>query len=55
MGRYTVYTPDGPKRKYVYSRKYKEVERKLAEAHGDAARGIVFDAKGSTVGEFLAR
>jgi integrase len=55
MGRYTVQTPDGPKRKYIYDRKYKEVERKLAEARGDAARGVVFDAKGATVGEFLAR
>ncbi len=55
MGRYTVHTPDGPKRKYVYDRKYKEVERKLAEARGDAARGIVFDAEGATVSEFLAR
>jgi integrase len=50
---YTAQTPDGPKRKYIYGRKYGNVERRLAEAMGDAARGIVFDAKGVTVGEWL--
>ena len=55
MARYTVHTPDGPKRKLIYGRKYKEVERKLAEARGDTARGIVFDAEGVTVGAFLIR
>ncbi len=55
VGRYTVHTPDGPRRKTIYGRKYKEVEKKLAEARGDAARGIVFDAKGETVGEWLKR
>jgi len=55
VGRYTVHTPDGPKRKVIYGRKYKEVERKLAEARGDAARGIVFDAKGQTVEKWLGR
>ena len=40
MARYTVHTSDGPKRKVIYGRKYKEVEKKLAEARGDAARGI---------------
>jgi integrase len=55
MARYTVHTADGPKRKTIYGRKYSEVEKKLAEARGDAARGIVFDAKGQTVGEFLER
>ena len=55
MARYTVQTPDGPKRKTIYGRKYGDVERKLAEARGDAARGIVFDAKGVTIGEYLER
>jgi hypothetical protein len=32
MARYTIETPEGPKRKTIYGRKYKEVERKLAEA-----------------------
>src|SRR5829696_8633019 len=55
VGRYTVHTADGPKRKVIYGRKYKEVEKKLAEARGDAVRGIVFDAKGETLGTFLVR
>jgi integrase len=41
--------PRRPKRRYVYGRKYKEVERKLAAALGDAARGIVYEDEGTTV------
>src|ERR687890_1300271 len=55
MARYTVQTPDGPKRKTIYDRKYKEVEKKLAEARGDAARGLVFDADNLKLGEYLDR
>jgi integrase len=55
MTRYTVETPDGPKRKTVYGRKYKEVEKKLAEARGDAVRGLVFDADNLKLGEYLDR
>ena len=55
MARYTVHTPDGPKRKTIYDRKYREVERKLVEAMGDAARGIVFDDENMTVGEYMER
>ena len=51
MARYTVHTPQGPKRRANYGKTYKEVERKLAEARGDAARGLVFDAGNLTVGE----
>jgi hypothetical protein len=50
---YTVQPPDGPKRKYVYDWKYKVVERKPAEAMGDAARGLTNDAGTVTVGEYL--
>lgn len=50
---YTAHTPDGPKRKYIYGRKYRDVEKKLAEAMGNAARGIVFDAGKLAVGEWL--
>jgi hypothetical protein len=53
MARYTIQTPDGPKRKLIYGRKYKEVEKKLAEARGDAARGITYDAGSTTVGDYL--
>src|SRR5215212_8132441 len=55
MARYTIQTPDGPKRKVIYGRKYKEVEQKLSEARGDAARGIVYDNENMTVGEYLCR
>jgi integrase len=55
QGMYTAQTPDGPKRKYVYGRKYGEVQRKLTEAMGDAARGIVVDDKNLTVSEYLDR
>ncbi len=55
MARYTVHTPDGPKRKLIYGRKYKDVEKKLNEARGDAARGIVYDDENLMVGEYLDR
>src|SRR3712207_1875862 len=55
QGMYTAQTPDGPKRKYIYGRKYKEVERKLAEALGDAAKGIYFDDENMTVAGYMMR
>ena len=54
-GKYTVQTPSGTKRRTLYGRTRKEVAKKLAEAMGDASRGIVFDAEGLTVGEFVER
>jgi integrase len=53
MARYTVQTPDGRKRMTIYGRKHKEVERKLAEAMGDAAKGIVFDSDNVKLGKWL--
>jgi integrase len=53
QGTYTAQTPSGPKHKYIYGRKYGDVAQKLAEAMGDAARGVVFDAGTLTVGEWL--
>ncbi len=53
MGRYTVHTSDGPKRKLIYGRKYREVEKKLNEARANADRGLVFDADKLKVGEWL--
>src|ERR671920_1278969 len=55
QGMYMAQTPNGPKRKYVYGRKYKDVERKLAEAMGDAARGIYFDDENQTVAQYMER
>jgi len=52
---YTAQTPDGPKRKYIYGRKYKEVEQKLAEAMGYAAKGIIFDDENMSVSEYMTR
>jgi hypothetical protein len=39
-GMYTAQTPDGPKRKYIYGRKKKDVERRLAEVMGDAGHRV---------------
>ncbi len=55
MARYTVQTPDGPRRKTIYGRRYKDVEKKLAKARGDAAKGIIFDAGNLTVAEWVDR
>jgi integrase len=55
MARYTVPTPDAPKRRAIYGRQYKEVERKLAEARGDDAKGLDFDADNLKLGEYLKR
>ena len=55
QGTYTAQTSDGPKRKYIYGRKYKDVERKLAEAMGDAAKGLYFDDENQTVAQYMER
>lgn len=54
-GRYTVQTDDGPKRKVIYGRKYKDVEKKLNEDRANADKGFVFDTDNLTVGEYLDR
>ena len=51
VARYTVHTADGPKRKLIYGRKSKEVEKKLNEVRGDAGCGITYD-KGGYIFEF---
>jgi len=55
MARHTVQTPDGPKRKTIYGRKYNEVKRKRDLALGDAARGLVYDDENQTVGTYMTR
>lgn len=52
MARYTVHTSDGPKRKTIYGRKYRDVESKLNEARTNADKGLVFDTK-LKLGEWL--
>src|SRR5215213_1834358 len=54
QGMYTTQSPDGPKRKYIYGRRYKDVEKRLAEAMGDAARGIYCD-ENQTVAQYMER
>ena len=53
MARYTVQTPDGPRRKTIYGKKYKEVEKKLNEARANADKGLVFDADNLKAGEWM--
>jgi integrase len=53
MARYTVQTPDGPKRKTIYGSKYKDVEKKLNEARANADKGLVFDADNLKAGEWM--
>src|SRR5215217_1115060 len=53
QARITVQTPNGPKRKYIYGRKYNEVKRKRDLALGDAAKGVVFDANNIKIGEWM--
>ncbi len=53
MGRYTVHTPEGPKRRTIYGKKYKEVERKLNEARANTDKGLVFDADNLKTGEWM--
>ena len=53
MARYTAQTPDGPKRKTIYGKKYGEVEKKLNEARANADQGLVYDAAKLTTGEYL--
>jgi integrase len=55
MARYTIETPDGPKRMTIYGREYRDVEKQLAAAMGDAARGLVYDVGKLTTGEYLTR
>src|ERR687894_1532462 len=53
MARYTVHTPDGPKRRMIYGRKYREVEKKLNEARANSDKSLVFDADNLKAGEWM--
>ncbi len=54
-GRYTVHVETGPKQKSVYGKTRKEVSEKLTAAMSGRDKGLVFDAKGVKLGEFLER
>jgi integrase len=55
MARYTVHTPKGPRRKYLYGRTRKEVADELAKVLSDRVAGIVYDDENVTVEEYLDR
>jgi integrase len=55
MGRYTVYTANGPKQKTIYGKTRAEVAEKLTKAMADRDSGLVYDAGTLTVGEYLER
>ena len=55
MGRYTVQTPTGKKRKALYGKTRQEVAEKLTRAMADRDGGLVFDADNMKVGEYLER
>ncbi len=54
-GAYTVYTPEGPKRRYVTGKDRDEVREKLTKAMADRDGGLVFDAGNLTLGEYVER
>ncbi len=53
MGRYTVYTATGSKRRAVYGKTRQEVSEKLTKAMADRDGGLVYDAGSITVEEYL--
>jgi integrase len=55
MGRYTVQTPSGTKRKALYGKTRQEVAEKLTRAMADRDGGLVFDADNLKVGDYLER
>ena len=55
MARYTVHTPKGVRRKYLYGRTRKEVADELAKVLSDRVAGIVYDDENVTVEEYLDR
>ena len=55
MAQFTVYTANGRKRKTLYGKTRQEVATKLAKALSDREGGLVFDAEGLKLGEYLGR
>ncbi len=54
-GAYTVYTYEGPKRRYVTGKTREEVRQKLTRAMADRDGGYVFNDEGLTVEQYLTR
>jgi len=55
MGRYTVHTAAGPKRRAVYGKTRADVSAKLTRAMADRDGGLTFEAGKLTVGEYVDR
>ena len=55
VGQYTVDMLDGAKRRSVYGKNKKDVRARLTEAIANRDKGLVFDAEGLTVSEYLDR
>lgn len=55
MGRYTIQTVTGAKRKTIYGKTRQEVSEKLTRAMADRDGGLVFDADNLKLGEYLDR
>src|SRR3712207_6041141 len=53
MGRYTVQTATGPKRRVVYGRTRKEAHENLVKALADRDRGLVFQGENQRLSAFL--
>jgi integrase len=53
MGRYTVQTATGPKRRVVYGRTRKDAHEKLVKALADRDRGLVFQGENQKLATFL--
>ncbi len=53
MGRVVVETPDGPTRKTRYAKTYRECKKKVHKLQAEADGGLVLDADGLRVGEWL--
>ncbi len=55
MAQYYVHTAEGRKRKTIYGKTRQEVAKKLAKALSDREGGLIFDAEGLKLREYLAR
>ena len=55
MGRYTIQTPTGPKRKTVYGKTRTEAAEKLIRAMADRDRGLVFEGDCEALETYLER
>jgi integrase len=55
MAQYYVHTAQGRKRKTIYGKTRKEVAKKLAKALSDREGGLIFDAEGLKLREYLSR